>query len=524
VESRGYGSAILILTDEAGVPQAWAEAGMGNAFQPLAESLRRGVMPPCCRLAQQQEGVYHVTDPAAVCSLCPIWAESASSVSSCIELRYGETTYGFLSVSLDRTLGLDTEEDSLLGEVAGDVAYALHGIERAEAMTRAEEDRDRAEAQLRQSQKMEAVGRLAGGVAHDFNNILTVIITSCSFLEEGLKESEPLLEDVRTIHASSQSAARLTRQLLAFSRRQVLEPRPLDLNALVADSEKMLNRLIGEDITIRVEAAPALGLVLVDPGQFEQVVINLAVNARDAMPDGGTLTITTANVELDEVFVSGHAGSSTGPHVRLAVTDTGMGMDAEILERVFEPFFTTKEMGKGTGLGLSTVYGIVKQSGGYITVDSAPGRGATFEIFLPRVASVAQPWQPPGDTGSSRGRGETILLVEDNDELRAVATRALKNLGYRVFGAAGLEEAGRIAATEGPIHLLLTDVVMPGGSGRDVSTAVAAAHPAAKVLYMSGFTDEAIVHRGVLEPGVAFLPKPFGRDALGRKVREVLDG
>jgi PAS domain S-box-containing protein len=524
VEGRGYRSAMIVLADAAGVPRAWAESGLGDAFQPLAESLRRGVMPPCCPLAQQHEGVYHVTDRAAVCSLCPIGAKLASSDPSCIQLRHGGTTYGYLAVSVDRMLGTDAEEDSLLCEVAGDVAFALHGMERAEAMTLVEEDRDRAENELRQSQKMEAVGRLAGGVAHDFNNILTVINASCSFLEEGLHASEPLLEDIRTISEASQSAARLTRQLLAFSRRQVLEPRPLDLNVLVGESEKMLNRLIGEDIRIRVEPAPALGFALADPGQLEQVIVNLAVNARDAMPDGGTLTITTANVELDEVFVSLHAGSSAGPFVRLVVSDTGVGMDAETLARVFEPFFTTKGVGKGTGLGLSTVYGIVKQSGGFIAVDSAPGRGSTFGIYLPRVEPAGQPWQPPSEAGSSRGRGETILLVEDNNQLRAAATRTLKKMGYRVFAASGLDEARRIAATEGPIHLLLTDVVMPGGSGRDVSTAVAAAHPAAKVLYMSGFTDEAIVHRGVLDPGTAFLHKPFTQDSLGRKVREVLDG
>ena len=524
VEGQGYGSAIVVLTDAAGLPRAWAEAGMGDAFLPLAESLRRGVMPPCCLLAQQHEGIYHVTDRAAVCSPCPIWVKSASTDSSCIQLRHGETMYGYLSVSVDRMLGVVAEQESLLAELAGDVAYALRGIEQDAAMTQAEEDRDRAEREMRQSQKMEAVGALAGGVAHDFNNILTVINTSCSFLEEGLQKSEPLFEDVRTIREAAQSAARLNKQLLAFSRRQVLEPRPLDLNTLVGESQKMLGRLIGEDITIRVEPAPALGLVLADPGQLEQVIVNLAVNARDAMPNGGTLTIATANVELDEVFVSLHAGSRAGPVVRLAVTDTGVGMDAETLARVFEPFFTTKEVGRGTGLGLSTVYGIVKQSGGFISVNSEPGRGATFEIYLPRVESADQPWQPSSEAGSARARGEAVLLVEDNDQVRAVATRTLRELGYRVFGAAGLDEARRIAATEGPIHLLLTDVVMPGGSGRDVSIAVTAAHPAVKVLYMSGFTDDAIVHRGVLEPGTAFLHKPFTPNSLGRKVREVLDG
>jgi len=523
VESRGYRGAMVILTDAAGVPRAWAEAGMGEVFQPLAESLRRAVLPECCRLAAPCEGVYHITDREEACRLCPIGTDCVSSDASCIQLRHGETIYGYLGVSVDRALGVDAEEDSLLGEVAGDVAFALHGIERAEAMTQVEADRDRAEAALRQSQKMEAIGRLAGGVAHDFNNILTVITASCSFLEDGLHAPDPLLDDVRTVREAAQSAVKLTRQLLAFGRRQVLEPRPLDLNVLVAESEKMLGRLIGEDVAIRIEPAPVLGFALADPGQLEQVIINLAVNSRDAMPDGGTLTIATANVELDEAFVSLHAGSSAGPFVRLAVSDTGVGMDAETVVRVFEPFFTTKAVGKGTGLGLSTVYGIVKQSGGFIAVDSAPGRGATFAIYLPRVEPAGQPWRPPTEARASQGRGETILLVEDNDLLRTAATRILTRLGYRVFGAGGIDEAKRLAATEGPIHLLLTDVVMLGGSGRDVSLAVAAAHPAAKVLYMSGFTDDVIVQRGVLNPGVAFLLKPFTPDSLGRKVREVLD-
>ena len=524
VEGRGYRSALAILTDAAGVPQAFAMAGMEDVSRPLGESLRRGVLPSCCRLAQQREGVCHVEDRAGVCAPCPGGAGYVDSDASCIQLRHGGTAYGYLAVSVDKMLGTDPEEDSLLDEVAGDVAFALHGIERGEAMTLVERDRDRAESELRQSQKMEGIGRLAGGVAHDFNNMLTVINTSCSFLEDDLRGSEAALDDVHTIREAADSAARLTRQLLAFSHRQVLEPRPLDLNALVGNLEKMLNRLLSEDISIHVEPAPALGLVLADPGQLEQVVVNLAVNARDAMPEGGTLTISTADVELDEAFVGQHPGAATGAFVKLAVTDTGEGMDAEVMARMFEPFFTTKEVGRGTGLGLSTVYGIVKQSNGYITADSQIGRGSGFEIYLPRVEPAGHTWRPPSQAGSSRGRGETILLVEDNDQLRKTTARALRKLGYRVCVAAGLDEARRIAATESEIRLVLTDMVMPGGSGHDVSTVVTAGHPNIKVLYMSGFTDHAIVQRGALEPNTAFLDKPFTPESLGRKVRQVLDG
>ena len=385
-------------------------------------------------------------------------------------------------------------------------------------------ERKQLEAQFRQAQKMEAVGQLAGGVAHDFNNLLTVVMASCDFLEEGLHGSELLLNDVRAIKEASESAAGLTRQLLAFSRRQVLEPRVLDPNALLRDSENMLTRLLGEDVAIRLELAPDAGFVRADPGQLEQVIVNLAVNARAAMPDGGTLTLATAGAELDAGFVRKHVGASVGPFVMLAVTDTGCGMDEATLAKVFEPFFTTKEKGKGTGLGLSTVYGIVKQSGGFIWVDSEPGQGTTFKIYLPLAAPDQQLWRPTISSDAARPRGdETILLVEDNESVRALAARALRNLGYRVLEADGLEEAKQTAASEETIHLLLTDVVMPGGSGRDVSAAVRASHSAAKVLYMSGYTDNAIVHHGVLDSSVAFLQKPFTPDSLGRRVREVLD-
>jgi len=523
VERRGYESAMIVLSEEAGVPRAWAEAGMGDAFQPLAESLRRGVMPPCCRLAQRQEGVSHVTDPAEVCSPCPIWAKADSNDAACIQLRHGETTYGYLAVSVDRMLGTDAEEDSLLCEVAGDVAYALHGIERAEAMTQVEEDRDRVTGELQQSQKLEAVGRLAGGVAHDFNNLLTVILTSCSFIEEELREADPMLEDIRTIREASQSAATLTRQLLAFSRRQVLQPQTLDLNALVGGLEKMLGRLLGEDIVVRFQAASDLGLVRADPGQIEQVIVNLAVNARDAMPEGGTLTLATEPADVSEEYAREHGGKCAGPYAKLTIADTGCGMDPDTLARAFEPFFTTKEAGKGTGLGLSTVYGIVQQSGGLIAVFSEVGRETTFSVYLPLAAPDVQLHRPAVASERPVARGETILLVEDSGQLRVLAARSLRKLGYRVFEASGLEEARRIAETERGIHLLLTDVVMPGGSGRAVADAALASHPGLKVLYMTGFTDDAIVQHHVLDQGVALLQKPFTPDSLGAKVREVLD-
>ncbi|MFH1742854.1 MAG: response regulator [bacterium] len=380
------------------------------------------------------------------------------------------------------------------------------------------------EQQLIQAQKMEAVGRLAGGIAHDFNNVLMVVTGYSEFVLRKLREDDPMREDVEEIKKAGERAATLTRQLLAFSRRQVLQPETLNLNTLIADMDKMLRHLIGEDIEVLTTLCPDLGQVKVDPGQIEQVIMNLAINARDAMPQGGKIIMETANVDLDEDYTRGHAGASPGPHVMLALSDTGCGMDAETRERVFEPFFTTKEKGKGTGLGLSTVYGIVKQSGGCIYLYSEPGKGATFKIYLPRVEEATESAKPKRtSTGSYRGT-ETILLVEDEEVVRNLVSRMLKEHGYTVLEASSGSEALQMCARrEGPIHLLVTDVVMPGMSGRDLSERLSSERPEIKVLYMSGYTDNAIVQHGVLEEGVHFLQKPIMPEALARKVREVLD-
>ncbi len=380
------------------------------------------------------------------------------------------------------------------------------------------------ETQLVQSQKMEAIGRLAGGLAHDFNNLLTAMLGSTDLLLEVLGPEHPGREDVDAVREAALRAAELTRQLLAFSRQQVLTPRVLDLNALVADIEKILRRLIGEDVELRTALAPALGAVRADPSQLEQVVMNLAVNARDAMPRGGKLTIETANVELDEAYAREHPPVTPGRYVLLAVSDTGMGMDAKTKSHLFEPFFTTKEQGKGTGLGLSTVYGIVKQSGGYIWVYSEPGHGTTFKIYLPRVEAKVETVAPaPAPAGSLSG-SETVLVAEDHDDVRRLTQKVLASRGYTVLVSANGPEALRVAAQHAaPIHLLVTDVVMPGMSGREVGLLLAPRRPEMRVLYLSGYADESIVHHGVLEPGLAFLQKPFTPEGLARKVREVLD-
>ena len=385
-------------------------------------------------------------------------------------------------------------------------------------------EKESLEAQLRQAQKMEAVGRLAGGVAHDFNNLLTVIAGRSHFLIHRLTPDHPGRRDVELIQKSAERAAKLTRQLLAFSRKQILEPKVVDLGAVAKGIEPILQRLIGEDVNLAVVSHEGLGPVKADPGQIEQVILNLAINARDAMPRGGRLTIETANVELDETYTAGRAEVTPGPYVMLAVSDTGVGMDAATQARLFEPFFTTKEAGKGTGLGLATVYGIVKQSGGHIAVYSEPGRGSTFKIYLPCVEGAAAaaesvPVAAPPALGS-----ETVLLVEDESDLRELAGEVLAARGYAVLQAGAPAEALQLAERHaGPIHLLVTDVVMPGMSGRELADRLLRAYPALRVLFMSGYTDTAIVHHAVLDPGTPFLHKPFTPDALARKVRDVLD-
>ena len=407
---------------------------------------------------------------------------------------------------------------------AGYITAALELVVPVTERKRIEREKANLEEQLRQSQKMEAIGRLAGGVAHDFNNLLTVIkgYSQLSLLE--LKEDDPLKENIEEIKRATERAADLTRQLLAFSRRQILEVKVLDLNTILKNLDKMLRRVIGEDIELVTLLAEDLGMVKSDPGQIEQVVMNLAVNARDAMPNGGKLTIETANVELDEEYARAHIAVKPGCYVMLSVSDTGIGMTPEVKERVFEPFFTTKEKSKGTGLGLSTVYGIVKQSEGNIWVYSELGKGTTFKIYLPRVDEPLE--EVTGEVVKKelpRG-GETILIVEDNEEVRKLAARILKKQGYTVLeGSHGDEALNVCKQHKGPIHLMVTDVVMPGMSGRELSERLKPLYPQMKVLYMSGYTDNAITHHGVLEKGVNYIQKPFTVDGLARKVREVLD-
>jgi PAS domain S-box-containing protein len=380
------------------------------------------------------------------------------------------------------------------------------------------------ENQLQQSRRMEAVGRLAGGVAHDFNNLLTIIKGYAELALNRAGTSPQVTADVQQISSASERAAALVRQLLAFSRKQVLQPKSLDLNSIVLGLDKLLQRLVGEHIVMKTLAGENVGAVRADPSQIEQVIVNLVVNARDAMPEGGRLTLETANADLDAAYARDHVSVRAGRYVMLAVTDTGVGMAPETIAHIFEPFYTTKESGEGTGLGLSTVYGIVKQSGGYIWVYSEPGKGTAFKVYLPRIDERAEALPFVKNESPSRRGTETILVVEDNEGVRELACMILDGQGYKVLVAESPAHAEELCEKHsGGIQLLLTDVVMPGVSGRELTRRITARYPGIRVLYMSGYTDDVIAQGGVLEPGVAFLQKPFTPRDLGAKIREVLD-
>ena len=445
------------------------------------------------------------------------WARELGLVSFAgYQLRApGEETLGVLALFAKHPIV--SGEDAILDGLSSAVALA---VRRAMAV-----DAQRITgAQLVQAQKMESVGRLAGGVAHDFNNLLTVVSLYSQLALNSLDATHPLRHDLEEIRKAGERAAALTRQLLAFSRRQVLEMRVLNLNDVLDGLAKMLPRLLGEDIAVEMSLAPDLGRTRADPGQIEQVVVNLAVNARDAMPDGGTLTIETSNVTLDERYAREHAEAIPGDYVLLAVSDTGTGMTAEVKTHLFEPFFTTKGVGKGTGLGLATVYGIVKQHQGHISVYSEPGQGTTFKVYLPRAKEEAEVSAPTVKATSMPRGSETVLVAEDEWAVRGIALRVLKELGYTVLEAVNGTEALRVALAQGQkLDLLLTDVIMPEMNGKALAERLTVLWPGLKVLFVSGYTGETIARQGILGEGRAFLPKPFSPEALARKVREVLD-
>ena len=441
-----------------------------------------------------------------------------------VPVKTGDEIVGVLSIRSTREGGFSQDDVELATVFASQAAIALENSRLYQKTQRTFEELTQAQDQLAQARKMEAVGLLAGGVAHDFNNMLMVMLGRSDLLLRRLGPTEPMRRDLELIRSTGQRAADLTRQLLAFSRKQVLEPRVLNLNTVVGELAPMLERLIGENIELQAALATGLGEVRADRGQMEQVIMNLVVNARDAMPRGGRLTVETANLELDAAAVRGRVGMLPGQHVLLAITDTGVGMNEATRARIFEPFFTTKAFGEGTGLGLATVHGIVNQSGGTIWVYSEPGKGSTFKIYLPRVAETTGEAAPADPTDATPRGSETILLVEDQGDVRDFARDVLETQGYTVLLAADGTAALEVArAHAGRIHLLLTDVVMPRMSGRELAERLGAARPDMAVLYMSGYPDRAVVDHGILGPGATFLQKPVVTEALARKVREVMD-
>jgi signal transduction histidine kinase/CheY-like chemotaxis protein len=401
----------------------------------------------------------------------------------------------------------------------GDDGEPLRGV----GITLDVTERHTLEGQYQQAQKMEAIGRLAGGIAHDFNNLLTVILGYCELLLVDPDPRDARQADMEEIQKAGERAAGLTRQLLAFSRKQIIEPALLDMNEIIAGMQVMLQRLIGEDVEVVLGLAPDLAIMKADRGQVEQIVMNLAVNARDAMPAGGTLRVETANVELDDNYVKTHITVKPGPYIALTVTDTGVGMTAEVQARVFEPFFTTKDAGRGTGLGLATVHGIVTQGGGSVAAYSEVGRGTSFKVYFPRVAGAFPIVDAVPPVARAGPGGQMVLVVEDEEGLRALTKRLLEGQGYRVIVAVSAEDAIGLVERNPDIDVILTDVVMPGASGPELTRQLLTTRPDLRVLYMSGYTEDTIVHHGILAPGIAFLHKPFSSDSLGRKLQEILE-
>ena len=507
------------LTLDRSLKVTWANAA-AKRFRASDDAAPLGGQP-CHRILCHRE---------ATCEACPAARPFKTGEVAKQELRLpgeGQSRIIVATAVPIRSLLGDVEETIVMLQDMSDLEALRQSREELvkdiEERKRTEEALRQSQDQLRQAQKMEAIGRLAGGVAHDFNNLLTIITGRCDLLLVGQDQANALSGEIGVIRDAAKRAAALTRQLLAFSRKQVLQPEILDLNEVVGNLERMLCLAIGDSIEMRSVLRPGLGQVKADPGQIEQIILNIVINARDAMPEGGKIVIETADVHLDEGYRAKHPVAGTGPYVMLAISDTGCGMDEETRSRVFEPFFTTKEQGKGTGLGLSTVYGIVKQSGGQVWVYSEPGRGSTFKVYLPRVSGAQRPVSDTAEHRSLRG-SETILIVEDEPVVRALVLEILTRQGYEVLEAQDGAQARMLCERHGgAIDLLLTDVVMPRMNGRELAESLRDQRPQMRVLYMSGYTDDAVVLHGILQEGANFLEKPFRPDSLARKVREVLE-
>jgi len=523
VANRGYASALLVLTNDDERPTVWAQEGMEDAFPALAEQLERGDLPACCAFARVRGDTTLVSDRAVACAGCPLREQRSDADVLVVRLLHDSVSYGYLTVAVEHSMGVIEEEQELFAELAADIAYALYVLRVDEARAASEERSAALEDQLVQAQRLESVGRLAGGVAHDYNNMLSVIIGYTELALDRIDGEDPLREDLEEVLRAAQRSADITRQLLAFARKQTIAPRVIDLNATVEGMLKMLQRLIGEDIDLAWMPAPRLGPVKVDPAQIDQMLANLCVNARDAIEGVGKITIETDNAAFDEAYCADHPGFVPGEYVRLAVSDDGCGMDRETLEHAFDPFFTTKGVGKGTGLGLATVYGIVRQNDGFINVYSEPGKGTTFRIYLPRYDAEWAELVAERAAEIPLGHAETVMVVEDDAAIMRMANVMLNRLGYTVLAAASPTLALDIAkAHAGEIRLLVTDVVMPEMDGRDLAEQIHRLYPEVRILFMSGYTANVIAHHGVLDEGVQFIQKPFSVEDLASAVRKAL--
>ena len=523
VDHRGYTSAVIILVDDQDRPVSWASAGLVSSGQSLDAMLHGGRLPKCCELARNESAVTVVSDHTPQCDGCHAAVDMTQMHSLAVPLAYETERFGYLVVSLNPELSGDLEERHLLSEIAGDLAYALHTRQLDEDHKRSELERKELEQQLIQAQKMESIGRLAGGVAHDYNNMLGVIMGYAEMAMGKVAPDTELMGDLEEIFSAANRSAEITRQLLAFARQQTVNPRMIELNRVIERMLNMLRRLIGEDIDLICLPGTELWGVKIDPMQIDQILANLCVNARDAIGGVGKITIETENVSIDEAYCAAHVEFRAGDYVRLAVSDDGCGMDPQTKEKIFEPFFTTKAVGKGTGLGMATVYGIIKQNQGLVNVYSEPGKGTTIRVYLPRYEGVVADGQTDLET-VPLGRGETLLLVEDDDAILKLGVKMLVSSGYDVLAAGTPGEAQALAQTHADrIRLMITDVVMPEMNGRDLVARIRESRPDLKVLFMSGYPANVIARQGILEAGVHFIQKPFSRKELAKKVRQALD-
>nr|WP_319394888.1 PAS domain S-box protein [uncultured Desulfobacter sp.] len=524
VNHRGYKSAMIVLTDEKNSPVFWAESGLGAAFKPVETMLKGFELPPCCHEGQGNDIVI-IDDRHQHCAACPIAAKRVHTHSLITRLVHNSIVFGYLIVELEKDSIVDDQELTLFSEMAGDISYALNFLRTQTAHVSSEKKRASLQEQLIQAQKIESVGRLAGGVAHDFNNMLSIIMGYSNMAMDSLDANAPLYDDIKEIYMAGKRSAQITKQLLAFARQQTTAPKVLDLNSNIENMLKMLRRLIGEDIDLAWFPGSTRWQVKIDPTQLDQILANLCVNARDAIEGIGKVTIETKNVVFDDDYCADHTGFIPGEYVMFSVSDTGCGISPDILNTIFDPFFTTKKRNQGTGLGLSTVYGIVKQNNGFINVYSEPGHGTVFKIYLPRNTEQLKTIRQKEKGELPLGQGETVMLVEDDPFILKMGEKMLISLGYCVLSANSPKAAVAMAQknTRG-IDLLVTDVVMPEMNGRELSEKLQSLFPGLQTLFMSGYTANVIAHRGVLEEGIHFIPKPLSQKELAKKIRELLHG